>query len=74
MKMGTYTRIVSKFATPNDGTGIPIAKQAAMTAQIVIGTPRTIKNWISFEKLDPSGVKIVVFDGADQILAEVSEI
>lgn len=40
-------------------------------AQIVIGTPGTIKNLIAFKKLALTKLKILVFDDADQLLAEV---
>ncbi|TKY50207.1 DEAD-box ATP-dependent RNA helicase 38 [Spatholobus suberectus] len=39
-------------------------------AQVVIGTPGTIKKWMSFKKLGATRLKILVFDEADQMLAE----
>ncbi|KAL5563770.1 hypothetical protein UlMin_033517, partial [Ulmus minor] len=38
--------------------------------QIVIGTPGTIKKWMSAKKLAVNNVKILVFDEADHMLAE----
>jgi hypothetical protein len=40
-------------------------------AQILIGTPATIKTLIGFKKLALTKLKILVFDDADQLLAEV---
>ena len=40
-------------------------------AQVVIGTPGTIKNLITYKKLGVTKLKILVFDEADQMLAEV---
>ncbi|XP_025688735.1 DEAD-box ATP-dependent RNA helicase 38 [Arachis hypogaea] len=39
-------------------------------AQVVIGSPGPIKKWISFKKLAVTRLKILVFDEADQMLAE----
>lgn len=69
--MGRYTGIVSECAIPTDSRDLPIAKRAPITAQVVIGTPGTIKKWMSFKKLGASRLQILVFDEADQMLAEV---
>ncbi|XP_061371980.1 ATP-dependent RNA helicase DBP5-like [Gastrolobium bilobum] len=39
-------------------------------AQVVIGTPGTINKWMTFKKLGVTSLKILVFDEADQMLAE----
>lgn len=71
-KMGRYTGISSELALPADSRdSIPISKRAPIMAQVVIGTPGTIKKWMSFKKLGGSRLKILVFDEADQMLAEV---
>ena len=47
-------------------------KGAAIDAQIVIGTPGTLKSWMRpgrFQQLNVSGIKILVFDEADQMMA-----
>ncbi|KAK9290119.1 hypothetical protein L1049_008283 [Liquidambar formosana] len=67
-KMGKYTGISSECAVPMDATQ-QITKRAPVTAQIVIGTPGTIKKWMSFKKLSISYLKILVFDEADHMLA-----
>ncbi|KAK3406250.1 hypothetical protein EUGRSUZ_K02417 [Eucalyptus grandis] len=70
-KMGKYTGIVAEAAVPMDSTNyLPITKRPPVTAQIVIGTPGTIKKWMSLRKLGASYIKILVFDEADHMLAE----
>ena len=72
-KMGMHTGITSECAVPMDSTNyISISKRAPISAQIVIGTPGTIKKWMSAKKLAVNNVKILVFDEADHMLAEVS--
>lgn len=70
-KMGKYTGIASECAVPTDSNALSIAKRAPIMAQVVIGTPGTIKKWMSFKKLGAARLKILVFDEADQMLAEV---
>ncbi|KAF4357969.1 hypothetical protein CsatB_004578 [Cannabis sativa] len=71
LKMGKYSGISSECAIPMDSTNyIPINKRPPVSAQIVIGTPGTIKKWMSAKKLGVSNVKILVFDEADHMLAE----
>ncbi|XP_021289921.1 DEAD-box ATP-dependent RNA helicase 38 [Herrania umbratica] len=70
-KMGKHTGITSECAIPMDSSNyIPIYKRPPITAQVVIGTPGTIKKWMSVKKLGVSCVKILVFDEADHMLAE----
>lgn len=70
-KMGKYTGITSECAVPMDSRDyMPISKRALVSAQIVIGTPGTIKKWMSAKKLGTSNVRILVFDEADHMLAE----
>lgn len=72
-KMGKYTGIASECAVPMDSRdALPISKRAPIMAQVVIGTPGTIKKWMSFKKLGATRLKILVFDEADQMLAEVA--
>lgn len=72
MKMGKYTGITSFCAIPQDSSNyIPITKCPPVTDQVVIGTPGTIKKWTSAKKLGTRDVKILVFDEADHMLAEV---
>lgn len=70
-KMGKYTGISSECAVPMDRRdSIPPSKRAPIMAQVVIGTPGTIKNLITYKKLGVTKLKILVFDEADQMLAE----
>ncbi|XP_047327612.1 DEAD-box ATP-dependent RNA helicase 38-like [Impatiens glandulifera] len=72
-KMGKYTGITYELLIPPpaDSAGyLPVAKRPALTAQIAIGTPGTINNYIRLKKLNASSLKILVFDEADHMLAE----
>ncbi|CAL0299353.1 unnamed protein product [Lupinus luteus] len=70
-KMGKYTGISSECAIPTDSrVDLPIAKRAPIMAQVIIGTPGTIKKWMTFKKLGVTRLRILVFDEADQMLAE----
>ncbi|CAK9163308.1 unnamed protein product [Ilex paraguariensis] len=71
-KMGKYTGITTECAVPTDTANyLPISKRAPITAQVVIGTPGTINRWVTARKLGLSSMKILVFDEADHMLAEV---
>ncbi|EPS61260.1 hypothetical protein M569_13538 [Genlisea aurea] len=69
-KMGKFTGITSELAIPTDQY-IPIQKREAIMSQVVIGTPGTIQKWIQVKKLGMSQMRILVFDEADHMLAEV---
>jgi ATP-dependent RNA helicase DDX19/DBP5 len=71
-KMGKYTGITAECAIPTDRTSSTSAQsRPPVSAQIVIGTPGTIKRLMSTKKIGVSCVKILVFDEADHMLAEV---
>ncbi|XP_058110310.1 DEAD-box ATP-dependent RNA helicase 38 isoform X2 [Magnolia sinica] len=71
-KMGKHTGITSICAIPLDSSSyIPIAKRPPVTEQVIIGTPGTIKKWMAAKKLSTRDMKILVFDEADHMLAEV---
>ena len=66
-KMGKYTGI--RCVTTGEKRDL---KGSAIDAQIVIGTPGTLKSWMRpgrFQQLNVSGIKILVFDEADQMMA-----
>ncbi|XP_061346963.1 DEAD-box ATP-dependent RNA helicase 38-like [Gastrolobium bilobum] len=70
-KMGKYMGISSECAIPADSSdALPIAKRAPIMAQVVIGTPGTINKWMAYKKLGVTRLKILVFDEADQMLAQ----
>lgn len=72
LKMGKFTGITSELGIPADSANyIPISKRPPVTAQVVIGTPGTINKWVTGRKLGMSCMKILVFDEADHMLAEV---
>lgn len=71
-RMGKFTGITSELAIPTDSANyIPIQKRAPVNKQVVIGTPGTINKWITARKLGMSSMKVLVFDEADHMLAEV---
>ncbi|KAL5713870.1 RNA helicase [Ranunculus cassubicifolius] len=70
LKMGKYTGISSTLAIPTSTADIPINKRAAITEQIIIGTPGTIKKWTSYKKLSTRELQILVFDEADHMLSD----
>lgn len=71
-KMGKYTGIIAECAVPMDSSNyIHISKRPPVTAQIVIGTPGTIRSWMLYKKLGAAHIKILVFDEADHMLAQV---
>ena len=73
LKMGKFTGITSELAIPADSASfVPISKRPPVTAHVVIGTPGTISKWITARKLSMSFMKILVFDEADHMLAEVN--
>ncbi|CAN8279083.1 unnamed protein product [Cochlearia groenlandica] len=68
-KMGKFTGITAELAVPETTRGVSIARRAPVSAQVVIGTPGTLKKWISYKKLGLNHLKILVFDEADHMLA-----
>ncbi|GJV32630.1 DEAD-box ATP-dependent RNA helicase 38 [Tanacetum coccineum] len=68
-KMGKFSGITSELAIREN---LLAYKRAPVTAQVVIGTPGTINNWILSKKLGTSCLNILLFDEADHMLAESS--
>ena len=69
--MGKYTGISSELAIPRMDK-IPPSKRPPIMAQVVIGTPGTINSLKNHKKLGLTRLKILVFDEADQMLAQVN--
>ncbi|XP_002519437.2 DEAD-box ATP-dependent RNA helicase 38 [Ricinus communis] len=70
-RMGKYTGISSHCAVPMDkGNNDRPKPLSYISAQVVIGTPGTIKKLLSLRKLSISDMKVLVFDEADQMLAK----
>ena len=68
-RMGKYIGITLECVVPmnrenNEGPKV-------ISAQIVIGTPGTIKKLLSLRKLSVTSMEVLVFDEADQMLAKV---
>ncbi|XRB17519.1 DEAD-box ATP-dependent RNA helicase 38 [Pseudoscourfieldia marina] len=76
LKMAQYTSITSKCTASEEygggGRGAGVEKAgASINEQVIIGTPGTLKNWITSGRkppLDVTNLKILVFDEADQML------
>jgi ATP-dependent RNA helicase DDX19/DBP5 len=72
MRMGKFTGITCACAIPPAQKDyVPISRMAPVTDQIVIGTSGTLMKWIGNKKLSTRDIKILVFDEADHMLAEV---
>ncbi|XP_065858139.1 DEAD-box ATP-dependent RNA helicase 38-like isoform X1 [Euphorbia lathyris] len=69
-KMGKYTGITSESALPMESGDARSKIRAPIFAQIVIGTPGTIKRLMSLKKLSVTEMKVLVFDEADHMLAK----
>ena len=50
---------------------MPVSKMPPINDQIVIGTSGTLIKWITNKKVATREIKILVFDEADHMLAEV---
>ncbi|MBA0547659.1 hypothetical protein Golob_018807 [Gossypium lobatum] len=70
-KMGKYTGITFECAIGGDfTTETRIKKRSPITAQVVIGTPGTIKRRMTEKTLGLSYLMMLVFDEADHMLAK----
>lgn len=72
-KIGKFTAVTSELGLPaaDKASYVPLYKRPPVTAQVIIGTPGTINKWVAAKKLGTSFLKILVFDEADHMLAEV---
>ncbi|KAG5243278.1 DEAD box RNA helicase [Salix suchowensis] len=71
LKMGKYTGISSECAVPiESGNNDRSRSRPPISAQVVIGTPGTIKRLMSQKKLGVADMKVLVFDEADHMLAK----
>ncbi|RZC61677.1 hypothetical protein C5167_023440 [Papaver somniferum] len=68
-RMGKHTKITSISAVPTGKTGLR-SDRAPISDQIVVGTPGTIKKWMSQSRFNARDIKMLVFDEADHMLAE----
>ncbi|MCL7041693.1 hypothetical protein MKW94_011285 [Papaver nudicaule] len=68
-RMGKHTQITSICAVPTGKTSLN-SDRGPIRDQIVVGTPGTIKKWMSHKRFNAGNVKMLVFDEADHMLAE----
>ncbi|KAI3970452.1 hypothetical protein MKX01_024099 [Papaver californicum] len=68
-RMGKQTKITSNCAIPTGKTGLS-SDRGSIYDQIVVGTPGTIKKWMSKNRFNARDIKMLVFDEADHMLAE----
>ncbi|PWA48564.1 LOS4 [Artemisia annua] len=68
IQMGKFTGVTTELGLPDNYKRID--KRAPISAQVIIGTPGTIKVWIEAKKLGTYNLKILVFDEADHMLAQ----
>jgi ATP-dependent RNA helicase DDX19/DBP5 len=70
--MGKFTGITCACAIPPAQKDyVPVSKMPPINDQIVIGTSGTLIKWITNKKVATREIKILVFDEADHMLAEV---
>ncbi|XP_024368862.1 DEAD-box ATP-dependent RNA helicase 38 [Physcomitrium patens] len=69
-RMGKFTGITTACtATAETNSHLHSTRREKIVDQIVIGTPGTLKRWMTKDKaLDTRHVKVLVFDEADQML------
>ncbi|CAI5494296.1 unnamed protein product [Closterium sp. Naga37s-1] len=70
LRMAKYTGITCA-CTASEGTGtiISSSQQERLGDQVVIGTPGTLKRWMTKDRILPvKSIKILVFDEADHML------
>ncbi|GBG85926.1 hypothetical protein CBR_g40739 [Chara braunii] len=69
LKMAKYTGITCACTAGADDR-VSASRRGKITDQVVIGTPGTLKRWMSKDRiLDARRMKILVFDEADHMLA-----
>jgi len=72
MRMGKFIGITCACAIPPAQKDyVPVSKMPPINDQIVIGTSGTLIKWITNKKVATREIKILVFDEADHMLAEV---
>ncbi|XP_057818251.1 DEAD-box ATP-dependent RNA helicase 38 [Cryptomeria japonica] len=69
LKMGKHTSITSACAVPTDAASY-VKRREPFTEHVVIGTPGTLKKWMTAKVLSMRYISILVFDEADHMLAQ----
>ena len=65
-KMGKYAKITIAYTA--DARWVGASRREKIVDQVVIGTPGKMLGWMREKQLDCKGVKILVFDEADQMM------
>ncbi|MCO5567645.1 hypothetical protein L7F22_021339 [Adiantum nelumboides] len=73
MKMGKFTGITSACAISTDFHKQSSTRRGPVVDQVIIGTPGTVKRWITTKILNTNQIKILVFDEADHMLAQEAQ-
>ena len=69
VKMGKHIDITSVCAVPtNAGNYVSTSRRGPVNDQVLVGTPGTLKKWMSTKVLSTRHIKILVFDEADHML------
>ncbi|KAL3691292.1 hypothetical protein R1sor_004943 [Riccia sorocarpa] len=70
LKMGKYTGVTSCCTAAADtSSGVSVSRRSQITDQVIIGTPGTLKRWMTRDKiLNTKNIRILVFDEADHML------
>ncbi|KAH9553673.1 hypothetical protein CY35_08G024200 [Sphagnum magellanicum] len=74
LRMARYTGVTTASTANADSNPLSTSSSrlGKIVDQVVIGTPGTLKRWMTRDRiLDTKHIKILVFDEADQMLAQV---
>jgi len=69
-RMGKFTGITSACTATAESSShqFSSSRREKIVDQLIIGTPGTLKRWVTSKVLDTKNIKILVFDEADQML------
>jgi ATP-dependent RNA helicase DDX19/DBP5 len=70
--MGKWTGITSACTAGAETSGITSSRREKIVDQVIIGTPGTLKRWMTKDKiLITKDIQVLVFDEADHMLDQV---
>ncbi|CAM6127994.1 unnamed protein product [Calypogeia fissa] len=68
LKMGKYTGITSACTAAAETPGVSSSRREKIVDQVIIGTPGTLKRWMTRDKiLSTKNINVLVFDEADHM-------
>ena len=75
-RMGKFTGITSACTATAESSSnqFSSSRREKIVDQLIIGTPGTLKRWVTSKVLDTKNIKILVFDEADQMLDQVQKL